>query len=165
MKLPRRCVGRGQDLVAVRRGRRHRLLQKDMLAAAQRVDRDVAMVVDVRGDADHVDLRVGQQVVVVGVAPGDLEAVGHFGQPLRAPRAQGRQFDAGHASDSTSACTSPNHPRPMMPQRMLCHGFWLLLAAKICFILAAVSRARSRSGSTMLGSRQNGSISAVIGPL
>ena len=38
--------------------------------------------------------RVGQQIVIVGVAFWHAEAIGHFSQPLGPPRANGRQFDA-----------------------------------------------------------------------
>ena len=67
-----------------------------MLAASQRLDRDVAMVVNMRRDADRVDVGIGQQVAVVGVPLLDLMTVGHFGQSFGPPGTQGRQFDVRH---------------------------------------------------------------------
>ncbi len=77
-------------------GRRHRLLQKHVLAAAECFNGDVVMVVHVGGDADHVDQRIGQQSAIVGVAPLHAIAVGQFVEPLPSPRAQRRQLDTGH---------------------------------------------------------------------
>ena len=50
-----------------------------MLAGAQGVDGDVAVVVDVRGDADHVDRRIVQKLSIVGVPPPDAVPVGQLG--------------------------------------------------------------------------------------
>ncbi len=95
-EVPGGVASRGEDLIAVGGGRRHRFFQEHVLAAAQRIDGDVAVVVDVRRDPHYIDFRVGQQLAIVGVSAGDVESVGHFGQSLRTARAQGGQFDAGH---------------------------------------------------------------------
>ncbi len=134
------------------------------LPLRKRVDGDVAMVVDVRGDADHVDRpdrpasrgsrcsawrRGNGRPLPPAVADGACT-----GRPVRCPACVAKSLGM-HLAEPAQADDAPAD---------VLHRFGLLFPAKICFILTAVSRARSRSGSTMLGRRQNGSISAVIGP-
>ena len=56
------------------------------------------MVVDVRGDANGFDLRIGEQFVIILVMPLDTETPGQFAPALVVARTQGAEFDARNRS-------------------------------------------------------------------
>ncbi len=97
-KQATRSFGCLDDLIAVGDGRGHGFFQQHMLPGSQSIDRDLAMVVDVRRNADHIDIGIGQQLVIVGIAFFDAQSVGDFGQSFGASSTQSRQFDIRHFS-------------------------------------------------------------------
>ena len=81
----------------------HRLLAVHVLARLDRVRRMAGVPMVRRGDADHVDVRVGQQLAVVPVAPGKPE--------LLLPSVDARPVDVAtsHQIDRGTAIADPAH--------------------------------------------------------
>ena len=77
------------DLLALLHAGRHRHGAGDVLARLQRLDRLPAVIGDRRVDVDGVDLRIGEQVVVGGVAFFDAELVADFVELRLGPLADG----------------------------------------------------------------------------
>ena len=69
----------------------HRLFHKDVLAGQQGVARDLPLHHKIGGNSDGLDLRVGQQRLVVAVQPGDAVACLYFSAQLLAHFGQRQQ--------------------------------------------------------------------------
>ena len=80
------------DLLRLFETRRHRHGAHDVLARLQRRDRLRRVIGDRAVDVDEVDVRIGEQLAEVGVAPGDLKPVADLVQPALRPLADRRDF-------------------------------------------------------------------------
>ena len=82
------CLSRRQYLLGLRDRDGHGLLHEDVLAGAQQVRGDLALLGEAGRDADRLNGRIGGEVEVAGIDGGDGEARRH---PLGQERARLRQ--------------------------------------------------------------------------
>ena len=76
-----------------------RLFQEHVLAGFERRDCGLGVLVPHGDDRHGVDLGIGKHVAVVGIGLAHAELGGLLLQPVRAARAQRREFEARHADD------------------------------------------------------------------
>ena len=85
-----------------------------MLAGLERGDRRLAVLVPHGADRDRVDIRIGEQVVVVAIELLHPELFAHGGEPVGRARAERGEFQIGDAGDGLgmdlAEPAEPDHP-------------------------------------------------------
>ena len=89
----------GHDLLRIGDCAGDRLFQEHMLAGFERRDCGRGVLVPHGDDRHGVDLGIGKHVAVVGIGLAHAELGRLLLQPVRAARAQRREFEARHADD------------------------------------------------------------------
>ena len=84
-----RRVRRGDDAVAIRHGRGHRLFEKDVFTRLQRGHCGIGVLVPHRRDTDRLDLRIGEHGVEIRVGLFHPELARDLGEAFGIPGADG----------------------------------------------------------------------------